>query len=177
MPRPLDPLLAGLCSLAMLGPVVSKTQWDKIQGLIQKGIDEGATLVAGGTGRPEGLDKGYYVKPTVFANVNNQMTIAKEEIFGPVLSILGYDSLEQAIDWIIVQMKADGLDNVRGEPAPRVVPHLVPIAYPQLGLGAARFAATMLAGWLPSHGGRLAKSRSRSAGAAGLAAFSMIIWA
>ncbi|MDO8408662.1 MAG: aldehyde dehydrogenase family protein [Phenylobacterium sp.] len=83
---------------AMLGPVVSKTQWDKIQDLIQKGIDEGATLVAGGTGRPEGLDKGYYVKPTVFANVTNEMTIAKEEIFGPVLSILGYDTLEQAIE-------------------------------------------------------------------------------
>ncbi|MEH6677351.1 aldehyde dehydrogenase family protein [Phenylobacterium sp.] len=82
---------------AMLGPVVSKTQWDKIQDLIQKGIDEGATLVAGGVGRPEGLDKGYYVKPTVFANVKPEMTISKEEIFGPVLSILGYESLDQAI--------------------------------------------------------------------------------
>ncbi len=82
---------------AMLGPVVSKTQWDKIQGLIQKGIDEGATLVAGGVGRPEGLDKGYYVKPTVFANVKPEMTISKEEIFGPVLSILGYEDLDQAI--------------------------------------------------------------------------------
>ena len=73
---------------SQLGPVVSKTQFDKIQKLIQAGIDEGATLVIGGTGRPEGLDKGYYVKPTVFANVTNDMTIAKEEIFGPVLSIL-----------------------------------------------------------------------------------------
>lgn len=82
---------------AMLGPVVSKTQWDKIQGLIQKGIDEGATLVAGGTGRPEGLDKGYYVQPTVFANVTPDMTISREEIFGPVLSILGYEDLDQAI--------------------------------------------------------------------------------
>jgi len=82
---------------AMLGPVVSKTQFDKIQGLIQKGIDEGATLVAGGTGRPEGLDKGYFVKPTVFANVTNDMTIAREEIFGPVVSILGYESLDQAV--------------------------------------------------------------------------------
>ncbi|GGC50852.1 aldehyde dehydrogenase family protein [Chelatococcus reniformis] len=81
-----------------MGPVVSETQWTKIQGLIQKGIDEGATLVAGGTGKPEGLDKGYYVKPTVFANVTNEMTIAKEEIFGPVVSILGYDSVEQAVD-------------------------------------------------------------------------------
>ena len=82
---------------AMLGPVVSKTQWDKIQGLIQKGIDEGATLVAGGPGRPEGLDKGYYVQPTVFANVTPDMTISREEIFGPVLSILGYEDLDQAI--------------------------------------------------------------------------------
>jgi aldehyde dehydrogenase (NAD+) len=80
-----------------IGPVVSRTQWDKIQSLIQKGIDEGASLVAGGPGRPEGLDKGYYVKPTVFANVTNAMTVAKEEIFGPVLAILGYDTVEQAI--------------------------------------------------------------------------------
>ncbi|HWE98634.1 MAG TPA: aldehyde dehydrogenase family protein [Caulobacteraceae bacterium] len=83
---------------AQLGPVVNKTQWEKIQKLIQKGIDEGATLVTGGTGRPEGLDRGFYVKPTVFANVKNDMSIAKEEIFGPVVSILGYDSLDQAID-------------------------------------------------------------------------------
>jgi len=83
---------------SQLGPVVSKVQFEKIQKLIQKGIDEGATLVIGGTGRPEGLDKGYYVKPTVFANVTNDMTIAKEEIFGPVLSILGYDTVDQAIE-------------------------------------------------------------------------------
>ncbi len=83
---------------AQLGPVVSEIQFNKIQKLIQAGIDEGATLVIGGVGRPEGLDKGYYVKPTVFANVTNEMSIAKEEIFGPVLSILGYDSLDQAID-------------------------------------------------------------------------------
>ncbi|HMJ55559.1 MAG TPA: aldehyde dehydrogenase family protein [Polyangiaceae bacterium] len=80
-----------------IGPVVSRTQFDKIQGLIQKGIDEGATLVAGGTGRPDGLKKGYYVKPTVFAHVTNDMTIAREEIFGPVLTILGYSSIDQAI--------------------------------------------------------------------------------
>jgi NAD-dependent aldehyde dehydrogenases len=80
-----------------MGPVVSKAQWEKIQGLIQKGIDEGATLVAGGLGRPEGLEKGHYVKPTVFANVTNDMTIAREEIFGPVLSILGYESVEEAV--------------------------------------------------------------------------------
>jgi aldehyde dehydrogenase (NAD+) len=81
-----------------IGPVVSKTQFEKIQALLQKGIDEGATLVAGGTGRPEGLKKGYFVKPTVFANVTNNMTIAREEIFGPVLTILGYNSLDQAVE-------------------------------------------------------------------------------
>ncbi|HEX5264085.1 MAG TPA: aldehyde dehydrogenase family protein [Phenylobacterium sp.] len=83
---------------SQLGPVVSKVQFEKIQKLIQAGIDEGATLVIGGTGRPDGLDKGYYVKPTVFANVTNDMTIAREEIFGPVLSILGYETVDQAID-------------------------------------------------------------------------------
>ena len=83
---------------SQLGPVVSEVQFNKIQKLIQAGIDEGATLVIGGVGRPDGLDKGYYVKPTVFANVTSEMTIAKEEIFGPVLSILGYESVEQAID-------------------------------------------------------------------------------
>ena len=70
---------------------------NKIQGLIGKGVEEGATLVTGGTGRPEGLPTGYYVKPTVFANVTNGMTIAREEIFGPVLAILGYDTVDEAI--------------------------------------------------------------------------------
>lgn len=83
---------------AALGPVVSAAQWDKIQTLIQKGIDEGATVVAGGPGKPAGLETGYYVKPTVLAQVNNQMTVAREEIFGPVLTILGYDTVEQAIE-------------------------------------------------------------------------------
>ena len=83
---------------AQTGPVVSEAQWKKIQGLIQKGIDEGATLIAGGTGKPEGLDKGYYVKPTVFANVSNDMTIAREEIFGPVLSILSYGTVDEAVE-------------------------------------------------------------------------------
>jgi aldehyde dehydrogenase (NAD+) len=83
---------------AALGPVASEVQWTKIQGLIAKGIEEGATLVAGGTGRPEGLDVGYYVKPTVFAGVTNDMTIAREEIFGPVLTILGYDTVDEAIE-------------------------------------------------------------------------------
>jgi aldehyde dehydrogenase (NAD+) len=72
-------------------------QFEKIQGLIQKGIDEGATLVVGGPGRPDGLDKGYFVQPTVFGNVTNDMTIAREEIFGPVLSILGYDTIDDAV--------------------------------------------------------------------------------
>ena len=80
-----------------MGPVVSQLQYDKIQALIEKGIDEGARLVAGGPGRPEGLDKGYYVRPTVFADVNNEMTIAREEIFGPVLTILPFDTEEEAI--------------------------------------------------------------------------------
>ncbi|HLJ64659.1 MAG TPA: aldehyde dehydrogenase family protein, partial [Stellaceae bacterium] len=80
-----------------LGPVVSRTQFDKIQRLIEAGIKEGATLVAGGPGRPQGLDRGFYVRPTVFANVRPEMTIAREEIFGPVLSILPYDSEEQVI--------------------------------------------------------------------------------
>jgi len=82
----------------VMGPVVSGAQFEKIQALIQKGIDEGATLVAGGTGRPEGLVKGFYVKPTVFANVTNDMTIAREEIFGPVVTILGYDSVDHAVE-------------------------------------------------------------------------------
>ena len=72
-----------------IGPVVNRTQWDKIQALIEKGIDEGATLVAGGPGLPEGVNKGFYVRPTIFADVTNDMTIAREEIFGPVLTILG----------------------------------------------------------------------------------------
>ncbi|MBK0327456.1 aldehyde dehydrogenase family protein [Rhodobacteraceae bacterium F11138] len=81
-----------------IGPVVNEMQWNKIQDLIQKGIDEGARLVAGGTGRPDGLNKGFYVKPTVFADVNNQMTIAREEIFGPVLSMIPFDSEEEAVE-------------------------------------------------------------------------------
>jgi len=81
-----------------LGPVVSKVQFDKIQNLIQAGIDEDARLVVGGTGKPEGLETGYFVKPTIFADVNNQMTIAQTEIFGPVLSIIPFDTEEEAIE-------------------------------------------------------------------------------
>jgi len=80
-----------------MGPVVSEVQFNKIQAYIQAGIDEGATLVAGGPGRPENLNRGYYVRPTVFANVTPDMKIAKEEIFGPVLSILTYKSDDEAI--------------------------------------------------------------------------------
>ena len=81
-----------------IGPVVNKAQYDKIQGLIQKGIDEGAKVAVGGLGRAEGKDKGYYVKPTVFAGVSNDMTIAREEIFGPVLVVIPYDTLDEAVE-------------------------------------------------------------------------------
>ncbi|MGH7896699.1 MAG: aldehyde dehydrogenase family protein [Candidatus Binatia bacterium] len=88
-----DPASDGM----VLGPVASKAQFDKIQGLIQKGVAEGAEVVAGGPGKPEGFEKGYFVKPTVFGNVRNNMTIAREEIFGPVLCILPYQTEEEAI--------------------------------------------------------------------------------
>jgi aldehyde dehydrogenase (NAD+) len=88
-----DPLAEG----TILGPLVSQIQFDKVQRLIAAGIEEGATLVAGGLGRPDGLNRGYYVRPTVFGNVTNTMTIAREEIFGPVLSILPYDTVDDAI--------------------------------------------------------------------------------
>ncbi len=81
-----------------LGPVVSDVQFNKIQSLIETGISDGATLLFGGPGRPEGLNCGYYVRPTVFADVTPQMTIAREEIFGPVLSILTYETEEEAIE-------------------------------------------------------------------------------
>ena len=80
-----------------IGPVISETQFNKIQGLIQKGIDEGAKLVAGGVGKPNGLNDGYYVKPTVFADVKNEMEIARTEIFGPVLSVIPFETEEEAI--------------------------------------------------------------------------------
>ncbi|MCH2407906.1 MAG: aldehyde dehydrogenase family protein [Acidimicrobiales bacterium] len=80
-----------------LGPLVSQMQWDRVQSYIQTGIDEGATLVTGGLGKPDGLDSGYFVQPTVFANVKNSMKIAQEEIFGPVLSIIGYEDDDDAI--------------------------------------------------------------------------------
>jgi aldehyde dehydrogenase (NAD+) len=80
-----------------IGPVVSEVQFQRIQGLIEKGIEEGATLVAGGPGKPDGLDKGYFVKPTIFANVTNDMTIAREEVFGPVLVMIGYEDDDDAV--------------------------------------------------------------------------------
>jgi aldehyde dehydrogenase (NAD+) len=87
---PLDPATT-------MGPLVSELQFGKVQALLQSGLDEGATLVAGGTGRPAQLERGYYVKPTVFGDVTPGMRIAREEIFGPVLSILCYDSEDEAI--------------------------------------------------------------------------------
>lgn len=83
---------------ARVGPVASDVQWEKIQDLIHAGIAEGATLVAGGAGKPDGLVTGYYVKPTIFADVTPDMSIAKDEIFGPVLSILAYDGIDEAVD-------------------------------------------------------------------------------
>ncbi|MEQ9594374.1 MAG: aldehyde dehydrogenase family protein [Parvibaculum sp.] len=100
----------------VMGPVVNEVQFNKIQALIQKGIDEGATLVTGGTGRPDGLNKGFYVRPTVFAGVTNDMTIAREEIFGPVVAIMPYKTEEEAIG--IANDTVYGLSGyVQGEPA------------------------------------------------------------
>jgi acyl-CoA reductase-like NAD-dependent aldehyde dehydrogenase len=82
---------------ADMGPQANQNQWRRAQGLIQKGIEEGAKVVCGGPGRPEGITRGFYTKPTIFSNVRNDMTIAREEIFGPVLSILPYDTIEEAI--------------------------------------------------------------------------------
>ena len=81
-----------------LGPISNQTQYEKVQSLIQEGIAEGATLACGGTGRPNGLEKGFYVKPTVFTNVNNKMTIAREEIFGPVICLIPYKNLDEAVE-------------------------------------------------------------------------------
>ena len=80
-----------------MGPVVSEVQFNKIQGLIQMGIDEGAKLVTGGVGLPDGIEKGYFIKPTIFSGVNNEMTIAREEIFGPVLTMIPYETEDEAI--------------------------------------------------------------------------------
>lgn len=82
---------------ATIGPVVSEMQWNKIQGLIETGIKEGATVITGGLGKPADLETGYFVKPTILAGVNNQMTVAREEIFGPVMVVIGYDTVDEAI--------------------------------------------------------------------------------
>jgi len=92
-----------------IGPVVSKIQYDKIINLIQSGIDEGATLAAGGPELPNGLNKGYFIKPTIFIDVKNEMRIAKEEIFGPVLSIIPFENEDEAVD--IVNATEYGLGN------------------------------------------------------------------
>ncbi|MBY8829140.1 aldehyde dehydrogenase family protein [Hephaestia mangrovi] len=88
-----DPMAEG----RHIGPLVNKAQFDKVQGLIRKGMEEGASLEAGGPGRPDGVETGYYVRPTLFSNVSNDMTIAREEIFGPVVTIIPYDDDEDAI--------------------------------------------------------------------------------
>jgi aldehyde dehydrogenase (NAD+) len=80
-----------------MGPVVSERQWNRIESLIESGINEGAELATGGTGRPQGLETGFYVKPTVFGDVRNDMRIAREEIFGPVLCIIGYNGVDDAV--------------------------------------------------------------------------------
>ena len=99
-----------------LGPVVSELQFNKINALIEAGLKEGAELIAGGPGRPDGLDKGYFIKPTVFANVTNDMTIAREEVFGPVLTIIGYEDDADAI--AIANDTEYGLSGyISGEPA------------------------------------------------------------
>jgi aldehyde dehydrogenase (NAD+) len=87
---PLDPRTT-------MGPLVSRAQFDKVQGLIERGIAEGATLVCGGSGRPAGFNRGYFVRPTVFADVTPTMTIAREEIFGPVLSMMTYETEDEAV--------------------------------------------------------------------------------
>lgn len=89
-----DPLDAATA----MGPLASKAQFDKVQGLIERGLKEGATLVCGGTGRPAGFNRGYFVRPTVFADVTPDMAIAREEIFGPVLSMMTYDTEDQAVE-------------------------------------------------------------------------------
>merc|ERR1719436_141532 len=101
---------------AAMGPLVSQVQWEKVQGLIKKGIEEGGRVLVGGPGKPQGLEDGFFVKPTVFADVNNKMTIAQEEIFGPVLSIIPYSSEQEGID--IVNDMIYGLNNAVGSANP-----------------------------------------------------------
>ena len=137
-----------------IGPVVSEQQYNKIQGLIEKGIAEGARLVAGGPGRPEGFERGYFVRPTVFADVNNDMTIAREEIFGPVLTIMPFDTEEEAVN--IANDTVYGLTNYvqtqDGAKANRMARHL------RSGMvemnGKARGAGSPFGGYKQSGNGR-----------------------
>ena len=107
-----DPMQEG----GHIGPVVNKTQYDKIQGLIQSAIDEGATLETGGTDLPTGVNRGYYIKPTLFSGVTRDMRIAKEEVFGPVVTLMNYDTLDEAVE--IANDTDYGLSSViSGDPA------------------------------------------------------------
>jgi len=99
-------------SSSSIGPLVSQTQWDRVQEYLQIGIKEGAKVVTGGLGKPDGLSDGYFVKPTVFADVHNKMTIAQEEIFGPVLAIIPYETQQEAID--LANDTVYGLNNAVG---------------------------------------------------------------
>ena len=138
-----------------IGPVISQLQFDKIQDLIAIGIEkDSATLAAGGLGRPEGLDKGYFIRPTVFADVNNDMTIAREEIFGPVLTIIPFDTEEEAIQ--IANDTAYGLTNYvqtqDGQKANRVARRLRSGMVEMNGLG--RSAGSPFGGYKQSGNGR-----------------------
>ncbi|HTN99020.1 MAG TPA: aldehyde dehydrogenase family protein, partial [Nordella sp.] len=120
-----------------LGPVVSQIQFDKIQGLIEKGIKEGATLVTGGLGRPEHLNRGYYVRPTVFGHVKPGMSIEKEEIFGPVLSVVSYEDEDDAVKiandtvyGLAAYVQSKNLDHARSVAA-RLRAGQVSINYPE----------------------------------------------
>ena len=147
-----------------IGPVASRQQWDKVQDLIQKGIDEGARLVAGGVGRPEGMNRGFFVRPTVFADVRNDMTIARTEIFGPVLSIMPFDTEDEAIE--IANDTIYGLTNFvqssdgarRNRLARRLRSGMVEMNGSPRGAGA-------------PFGGVKASGRAREGGLAGLAEF------
>jgi len=92
-----DPNIPPSAGRTRLGPLVSERQFERVRGLIQRGIDEGARLVTGGVERPRGFSRGYFVQPTVFADVTSEMTIAQQEIFGPVLTILAYDDEDDAV--------------------------------------------------------------------------------
>ena len=147
-----------------IGPVVSGLQYEKIQGMIEKGIAEGARLVAGGPGKPEGLEKGYFVRPTVFADANNEMAIAREEIFGPVLSIIPFDSEEEAVQ--IANDTLYGLTNYiqtqDGEKANRIAR--------QLRSGMVQINGEMLGAGAP-FGGYKQSGNGREGGAWGLEEF------